>query len=154
MCVVGLLFGWISDCTINSGRPVARIRKIFNSIGCWGPASILVAIACFEHHIPEREKSVVLNVALSAAIILLAGNHAGAMVGALDISPRYAGSLVSLITLISPIFALNATDLWSFFLFHMASVSKFMVWFLGKDFLNSDKIKFHNEIIFSIIGSS
>lgn len=107
--VCGFLFGWISDTAIKRGCAIGTMRKIFNSIGCWGPAIFLIIIAYLEKSAPEWTVA-----ALSIAIVLKAGNHCGFFISAIDISPRYAGSLTSMIVVIGTMFGSLAPITWGY----------------------------------------
>ncbi|XP_034254262.1 putative inorganic phosphate cotransporter isoform X2 [Thrips palmi] len=97
--VVSVVADWM---TWHKGVSLTRTRKLLNSIGMFGPALSLVAAS-------YTGCSALLTVALlSMGVGLMGGTMSGYRINHLDISPRFAGILMSLTNCIANVFALLA----------------------------------------------
>lgn len=80
-------------------------RKLFNSIGTWGPAIGLVALG-FVHNNSLAIALLIISVGINAA------THSGFVINHLDIAPNFAGALVgmcisigNIMSILSPLLA-------------------------------------------------
>lgn len=90
MWIISLVVCPISDLLINRGYiGVAAGRKIFNSIGHWGPALALIIL-------PYLQKEVVAVTVLTIAVGLDGFTYCGYICNHMDLSPNFAGSLMGL----------------------------------------------------------
>ncbi|KAK3921380.1 Putative inorganic phosphate cotransporter [Frankliniella fusca] len=97
--VVSVVADWM---TWTRGVSLTRTRKLLNSIGMFGPALALVAASYTGCSAP-------LTVGLlSLGVGLMGGTMSGYRINHLDISPRFAGILMSLTNCIANVFALLA----------------------------------------------
>ncbi|XP_070491885.1 putative inorganic phosphate cotransporter [Chironomus tepperi] len=91
MWISSILLSMVADWLISTNKfSITKTRKIFNSIGQFGPAICLAAVSytgC------DRALTVFL---LTLGISLNGGIYSGFKINHLDISPRYAGILMSL----------------------------------------------------------
>lgn len=90
MWIMSMVISHIADWMISTGKCNHTItRKIVNSIGQYGPAIALIAISYTGCH---RWLTVAI---LSVGVGLNGGIYSGFKVNHLDISPRFAGILMS-----------------------------------------------------------
>lgn len=90
MWIISLVVCPISDLLINRGYiGVAAGRKIFNSIGHWGPALALIIL-------PFLQGKVVAVIVLTISVGLDGFIYCGYMCNHMDLSPNFAGPLMGL----------------------------------------------------------
>ncbi|CAG5042970.1 unnamed protein product [Parnassius apollo] len=97
-------FSFMSDIIIN--RKWLRIttsRKCFNTIGYFGPAAILIALA----HVPAGNVTLAI-ILLTLAVGINAAFYSGYMLGSLDMAPNFAGTLIGLSNTIADLIAIFA----------------------------------------------
>lgn len=91
MWIFSIMISWVADWMISSQRfNHTQTRKIINSIGQYGPAVCLIAASytgC------DRVLTVAL---LTIGVGLNGGIYSGFKINHLDITPRFAGILMSL----------------------------------------------------------
>ncbi|KAJ1524730.1 hypothetical protein ONE63_009613 [Megalurothrips usitatus] len=97
--VVSVVADWM---TWTKGVSMTRTRKLLNSIGMFGPALCLVAASY-----TGCTASLTVGL-LSLGVGLMGGTMSGYRINHLDISPRFAGILMSLTNCIANVFALLA----------------------------------------------
>lgn len=94
---------WLSDFALEKGVSRATVRKVSNTIAHWGPA---VALACMAV-IPSDNSSWAL-VLLIVAVGLNAGSLCGFQINHIDLSPNYAGTMMSITNCIASVIAIIA----------------------------------------------
>lgn len=82
---------WLSDYALKKGTSAAIVRKVSNSIAHWGPA---IALACMSV-IPE-DGYIWAIVILTLAVGLNAGSMCGFQINHIDLSPNFAGTMMSI----------------------------------------------------------
>lgn len=91
MWIFSIMISWVADWMISSERfNHTQTRKIINSIGQYGPAVCLIAASytgC------DRVLTVAL---LTIGVGLNGGIYSGFKINHLDVTPRFAGILMSL----------------------------------------------------------
>jgi ACS family sodium-dependent inorganic phosphate cotransporter len=88
MWLVTLFTGWLSDYAVKNGICTVTVRKICNTIGFWGPA---IALACLVN-VEDR----ILNTIFIIAMGLYGTSVCGFKINHIDLSPKYAGFLMSI----------------------------------------------------------
>jgi len=88
MWLVTLFTGWLSDYAVKNGICTTTVRKICNTIGFWGPAIALVWLVNAEDRI--------LNIIFIIAMSLNGASVCGFKINHIDLSPKYAGFLISI----------------------------------------------------------
>lgn len=105
----------ISDYLINAGYlSVSIARKLFNSIGHWGPMLALIALA----YATDEVLAIFL---LTVAVGLSAGTSVGYLVNHIDLSPNFAGTLMGITNSIANVLSLAAPLAAGFMLKHDAA---------------------------------
>lgn len=90
MWIISLVVCPICDMLINRGYlSVAAGRKIFNSIGHWGPALALILL-------PFLKEEVVAVTVLTISVGLDGFTYCGYICNHMDLSPNFAGSLMGM----------------------------------------------------------
>lgn len=92
MWLVCLIFSELSDFLTNRGYISNSIaRKVFNSIGHWGPAATLIALGYM-----SREQSSLAVVLLTLSVAMNGASYAGYLINHMDLSPNFAGTLMGI----------------------------------------------------------
>ncbi|KAH8339364.1 hypothetical protein KR074_006208 [Drosophila pseudoananassae] len=89
MWILAMVFGFVADCLIKRSFSVTITRKMMNSIGQYGPALALLSVGFAHHSVVLTCGVFVLGLGLNGAI------YSGFKINHLDISPRFAGLLIS-----------------------------------------------------------
>ncbi|XP_014485432.1 PREDICTED: putative inorganic phosphate cotransporter isoform X2 [Dinoponera quadriceps] len=92
---------WLSDFALEKGASRALVRKISNTIAFWGPA---IALACMSI-VPKNDSTSAL-VLLIVAVGLNAGSLCGFQVNHIDLSPNYAGTMISITNCLASVIAI------------------------------------------------
>ena len=99
--------GYVSDYFIKRGLTITSTRRICNSIGFWGSASMLLGLCIFTPD--QRSWSIVLLLINSA---LLAWAHCGYGVNLYDISPHYASITMTISETLGTTFSVVSSLTW------------------------------------------
>ncbi|CAH2048166.1 unnamed protein product, partial [Iphiclides podalirius] len=97
-------FGFLSDEIIN--RKWLRIttsRKCFNTIGYFGPAAVLIALA----HVSAGNVTLAITL-LTLALGINAAFYSGYILGSLDMAPNFAGTLMGISNTVASVMAILA----------------------------------------------
>lgn len=94
---------WLSDFALEKGMSRALVRKISNTIAFWSPA---VALACMST-VPTDNPTYAL-ILLIIAVGLNAGSLCGFQVNHIDLSPNYAGNMMSITNCMASVIAIIA----------------------------------------------
>ena len=93
MWLLSFPVSWLSDVALKHGVGRATVRKVCNTIGHWGPGLVLLSL-CF---VPTNTNNNVIPVVM---LVMAVGTNAGSICGFqinhIDISPNYAGTLMSI----------------------------------------------------------
>ncbi|XP_037301999.1 putative inorganic phosphate cotransporter [Manduca sexta] len=92
MYLLSFVFGYLSDLTLKKQwLSITACRKLSNSIGAFGPASALVALT----FAPAGNLAVAVLI-LTLAVGINAGHYTGFLLMHIDMTPNFAGSLMSI----------------------------------------------------------
>ncbi|XP_048478558.1 putative inorganic phosphate cotransporter isoform X1 [Plutella xylostella] len=104
MYLMSLPFGFLSDHILARGwLSVSVTRKLFNTIGLWGPALALIGLS----YAPAGDVTVAVA-CLTVTVALNAGHIMGFLLVHLDLAPRHAGSLMGVTNCVSNIVSIVA----------------------------------------------
>lgn len=91
MWIFSIMISWVADWMISSNRlNHTKTRKIINSIGQYGPAVCLAIASYTGCNRPLTVALLTIGVGLNGAI------YSGFKINHLDLTPRFAGILMSL----------------------------------------------------------
>lgn len=97
MSIMVIVFSHLSDCFITNGYlTLLQSRKVFNTIGQWGPACCLLILSQITTITPTN--SILL---LCFAMGLNGGTSVGYFINHIDISPNYAGNIIAVCQVLS-----------------------------------------------------
>ncbi|XP_050679097.1 putative inorganic phosphate cotransporter isoform X3 [Leptidea sinapis] len=104
MFILSFIFSWASDFLVNRNMLTrGTARKVFNTIGFWGPAAALVALS----YIPAGHIS--LAVAMLTVTVGLNGAHySGFLISHIDLSPNFASTLMGFTNAFGNVFSIMA----------------------------------------------
>jgi ACS family sodium-dependent inorganic phosphate cotransporter-like MFS transporter 5 len=94
---------WLSDYALHHGVSHGVIRKVSNTIAHWGPALALIALSFV-----SVEHKIIPVVLLIIAVGLNAGSLCGFQINHIDLSPNFAGTMMSITNCIAAIIAIIA----------------------------------------------
>ncbi|XP_050586505.1 putative inorganic phosphate cotransporter isoform X2 [Bombus affinis] len=94
---------WLADYALKKNISREVIRKVCNSIAHWGPAIALICLGTISMH-----DATVATTILVIAVGLNAGSLSGYQINHIDISPNFAGTLMSITNCIASIIAIIA----------------------------------------------
>lgn len=98
-----------SDWCLKKGVPHGICRKASNTIGHWGPALALLVLA----FITPTDRSLPVNI-LIIAVGLNSGTLCGFQINHMDLSPKYAGVLMSITNFFASFVAIAAPKIVGF----------------------------------------
>lgn len=90
MWLMGFPLSYISDWSLRRGASTVLVRKIINSIGIWIPALALLALCL----IGPSDKAVLIGIFI-VAVGANAGVSCGFQINHIDLSPNFAGQMMS-----------------------------------------------------------
>lgn len=91
MWILSFPISWLSDYALKKGASRGMVRKISNTVAHWGPA---IALACMSA-VPNNDY-VWIIVILILAVGLNAGSLCGFQINHIDLSPNFAGTMMSI----------------------------------------------------------
>ncbi|XP_031786387.1 putative inorganic phosphate cotransporter [Nasonia vitripennis] len=91
MWILGFPISWLSDYALKRGAPAECIRKVSNTIGLWVPALMMVVLC-----VVKTENKAALVMILVLAVGFNAGITSGFQINHIDLSPSFAGTLISI----------------------------------------------------------
>ena len=101
--LLSFVFSWCSDFALKKGAGLGTIRKFMNSIAHWGPGLALLGL-CF---VPAGSDNKVIPVLiLVLAVGLNSAVFSGFQANHIDLSPNYAGTMMSITNCIAAIVAI------------------------------------------------
>ncbi|XP_058803237.1 putative inorganic phosphate cotransporter isoform X2 [Phymastichus coffea] len=134
---------WLSDYALRRGVTRGVIRKISNTIAHWGPALALIAL-CFV----SANNQILPVVLLIIAVGLNAGSLCGFQINHIDLSPNFAGTMMSITNCIASIIAIIAPIIVGYIVTDQKDVGQWQIVFYMSAF-----IYFLGNFIFIIFGS-
>lgn len=102
MWLLSFPVSWLSDYALKKGASRGVVRKTSNTIAHWGPA---VALACMSLISADYVWAVAI---LVIAVGLNAGSLCGFQINHIDLSPNFAGTLMSVTNCIATVTAIIA----------------------------------------------
>uniref|UniRef100_A0A2A4JQ34 Major facilitator superfamily (MFS) profile domain-containing protein n=1 Tax=Heliothis virescens TaxID=7102 RepID=A0A2A4JQ34_HELVI len=104
MFLLSFVMGAMTDVIIkNKWLPVSATRKLFNSIGLWGPAIALIGLS----YAPEGNM-IFAVVMLTIAVGINAGQYTGYMLVHIDLAPNFSGCLMGVTNFLANIISIIA----------------------------------------------
>ncbi|XP_031833740.1 putative inorganic phosphate cotransporter isoform X2 [Nomia melanderi] len=103
MWILSFPMSWLSDYALQKGVARGIVRKVCNSVAHWGPAIALICLAA----IPIESSGVVVAI-LAIAVGLNAGALCGFQINHIDLSPNFAGTMMSITNCIASVIAIIA----------------------------------------------
>lgn len=94
---------WLADYALKKGISAGIIRKVCNTIAHWGPAIALICLAAMS--VQDHKVAVII---LVIAVGLNAGSLCGFQINHIDLSPNFAGRMMSITNCIASIVAIIA----------------------------------------------
>lgn len=92
MWIASMVLSPISDYLVNQGHlKTVTSRKLFNSIGLWGPMCALIGLA----YVPKGSVEIAVAL-LTTAIGINAATYLGFQVNHIDLSPNHAGTMMGI----------------------------------------------------------
>lgn len=95
---------WLSDFALKKGVSVGTTRKVSNTIAHWGPGLALLGL-CF---VPTNVNSAIPVFILVVSVGLNAGSLCGFQINHIDLSPNYAGTMMSITNCLASVIAIIA----------------------------------------------
>lgn len=102
MWLLCLVFSQLSDFITNRHYVSNSVaRKLFNSIGHWGPAATLIALGYM-----TKEQSTLAVVLLTLSVAMNGAASVGYLINHMDLSPNFAGTLMGITNAISNVMSI------------------------------------------------
>lgn len=112
MWLLGFPISWVCDFALQRNASVIVVRKISNSVGLWVPAAAMIALSV----VTTTDKNILIGI-LAIAIGFNSGITCGFQINHIDLSPNFAGIMMSLTNgaanvfgIIAPIVCDNVVD--------------------------------------------
>ncbi|XP_033170566.1 putative inorganic phosphate cotransporter [Drosophila mauritiana] len=102
MWILAIVFGILADCLIRRNCSITVVRKLMNSLGQYGPALALISVGFVHHSLWLTSVIFILGMGLNGAI------YCGFKINHLDLSPRFAGLLISVTNCVANLVGLMA----------------------------------------------
>ncbi|XP_076624580.1 putative inorganic phosphate cotransporter [Colletes latitarsis] len=103
MWILSFPVSWLCDYALKKGVSRGVARKVCNTIAHWGPAIALVGLAAMPvHNAPAAVTILVVAVGLNA------GSLCGFQINHIDLSPNFAGTMMSITNCIASVIAIIA----------------------------------------------
>ncbi|EZA50530.1 putative inorganic phosphate cotransporter isoform X2 [Ooceraea biroi] len=103
MWLLSFPVSWLSDFALEKGMPRGIVRKISNTVAHWGPA---IALACMSVIPTDNYIWAVLLLIISVG--LNAGSLCGFQINHIDLSPNFAGTMMSITNFMATIASIIA----------------------------------------------
>ncbi|XP_070162649.1 putative inorganic phosphate cotransporter isoform X2 [Polyergus mexicanus] len=142
MWIFSFPISWLSDYALEKGMSRGTVRKVCNSVAHWGPA---VALACMS--IVPTDDITWAIVILTVAVGLNAGSLCGYQINHIDLSPNFAGTMMSITNCFATITAIIAPLICSLIVPDESNVYQWNIVFCV-----SAAIFFLGNLIFVICG--
>lgn len=89
--ILSFPMSWLSDFALKKGATRGTVRKVSNTVAHWGPA---IALACMSV-VPTNDYTSAIII-LVLAVGLNAGSLCGFQINHIDLSPNFAGTMMSI----------------------------------------------------------
>ncbi|KAL0113305.1 hypothetical protein PUN28_012453 [Cardiocondyla obscurior] len=144
MWILSFPISWLSDFALKKGVSRAIVRKTCNTIAHWGPA---IALACMS--VIPTDTSDWAIVLLVLAVGLNAGSLCGFQINHIDLSPNFAGTMISITNCIATITSIVAPMICGVIVSEEGSVDQWNIVFYV-----SAIIYFVGNLIFIVFGKA
>lgn len=115
MSIMVIVFSHLSDCFVTNGYlTLIQSRKVFNTIGQWGPAVCLLILS--QITVVTQTYAILL---LCIAMGLNGGTSAGYFINHIDISPNYAGNIIAACQVLSNLLSFLGPTLITYVVYDM-----------------------------------
>ncbi|XP_015597300.1 putative inorganic phosphate cotransporter isoform X2 [Cephus cinctus] len=101
MWILSFPASWLSDYALKKDVSKQVARKVSNSIAHWGPALALVGL-CYV----RSDNAILAVITITAAVGLNAGSICGFQINHIDLSPNFAGTMMSITNCIAAVVAI------------------------------------------------
>ncbi|XP_043796655.1 putative inorganic phosphate cotransporter [Apis laboriosa] len=135
---------WLADYALKKGISAGIIRKVCNTIAHWGPAIALICLAAMS--VQDHKVAVII---LVIAVGLNAGSLCGFQINHIDLSPNFAGRMMSITNCIASIVAIIAPMVCGLIVTQKKNVTQWNI-----VFYLSAAIYILGNLIFIIFGST
>lgn len=102
MWILSFPMSWLSDYALKKGMSRGMARKISNTVAHWGPA---IALTCMSV-VPTNDVWVIVILVL--AVGLNAGSLCGFQINHIDLSPNFAGTMMSITNCVATVTSIIA----------------------------------------------
>jgi ACS family sodium-dependent inorganic phosphate cotransporter-like MFS transporter 5 len=103
MWLLGFPISWLSDFALRKGATMEKVRKISNTIGLWIPAAALITLC-----LTNTNDKIILVLILVVAVGFGSGTSSGFQINHIDLSPSFAGTIMSITNSVANIFGIVA----------------------------------------------
>ncbi|XP_014212336.1 putative inorganic phosphate cotransporter [Copidosoma floridanum] len=134
---------WLSDYALRRGVPRGYIRKSSNTIAHWGPGFTLIALTFV-----DAQNSTLAVTLLVIAVGLNAGSLCGFQINHIDLSPNFAGTMMSITNCIASVIAIVAPIVNAEIVSDQTNVDQWHI-----VFYISAGIYFLGNLVFVVFGS-
>ncbi|XP_058803314.1 putative inorganic phosphate cotransporter [Phymastichus coffea] len=143
MWLMGFPISWICDYALRKNVTIAVVRKISNTIGLWIPAVALIVLSV----ITTNKTSILVSI-LAVAVGFNSGITCGFQINHIDLSPNFAGVMMSLTNAVANIFSIFAPLICGAIVYDEADISQWHIMF----YITAG-IYFVTNLFFMIFGS-
>ncbi|XP_076684360.1 putative inorganic phosphate cotransporter isoform X2 [Andrena cerasifolii] len=144
MWILSFPTSWLSDYALEKGVSRGVARKVCNTIAHWGPGIALICLAV----IPKHTQFVAVAI-LVVAVALNAGSLCGFQINHIDLSPNFAGTMMSITNCIASVIAIIAPLICGKIVTDEANVTQW-----GIVFYLAAGIYFIGNLVFIVFGEA
>ncbi|XP_075977864.1 putative inorganic phosphate cotransporter [Anticarsia gemmatalis] len=145
MYLLSFVMGGMTDLIVNKKwLSVTNTRKLFNSIGLWGPAIALIGLS----YAPEGNKEFAV-VMLTCAVGINAGQYAGYMLVHIDMAPNFSACLMGITNFLANIISIIAPLVCGFIVHDETEPHEWR-----KVFFVASGVYFFTNLFFILFGTS
>ncbi|KAL6437426.1 hypothetical protein ACFW04_005133 [Cataglyphis niger] len=142
MWILSFPFSWLSDYALKKGVSRGTVRKVCNTVAHWGPAVALGLMS-----VAPTDNYIWAVVILTVAVGLNAGSLCGYQINHIDLSPNFAGTMMSITNCIATIAGIIAPLICGLIVTDESNVYQWNI-----VFYISAAIFFFGNLIFVIFG--
>nr|XP_021195151.2 putative inorganic phosphate cotransporter [Helicoverpa armigera] len=145
MYLLSFVMGAMTDVIIkNQWLSVSATRKLFNSIGLWGPAIALIGLS----YAPEGNMAFAVAM-LTLAVGINAGQYTGYMLVHIDLAPNFSGCLMGITNFLANIISIIAPLVCGFIVHDETDPSEWR-----KVFFIASGVYFFTNLFFILFSTS
>ncbi|KOX74622.1 Putative inorganic phosphate cotransporter [Melipona quadrifasciata] len=143
MWILSFPICWLADYALKKDISKGIIRKVCNTIAHWGPAVALIFLSTMSVHDPTIATAI-----LVIAVGLNAGSLCGFQINHIDLSPNFAGTMMSITNCIASVTAIIAPIVCNMIVYEKNMNQWNVVFYLAA------AIYISGNLIFIVFGSS